>query len=201
MEAQSFGLLWEGLNLFLWFGWLLAFIIVYFIFTYNSIINTKNTVKEAFSSIDTVLQNRYNIIPNLVEVVKQYMQHESWVISKVTELRANLMSNSNKSSLERFAQENELQAGLKSIFAVAENYPDLKASANFLELQTSWSEIEDRLQWARRAYNASIKELNNKKEMFPSNIVASMMTIEDYKMFEADSSARVEKLDAKAMFS
>ena len=99
MEAQSFGLLWEGLNLFLWFGWLLAFIIVYFIFTYNSIINTKNTVKEAFSSIDTVLQNRYNIIPNLVEVVKQYMQHESWVISKVTELRANLMSNSNKSSL------------------------------------------------------------------------------------------------------
>ncbi len=201
MEAQSFGLLWEGLNLFLWFGWLLAFIIIYFIFTYNSIINTKNTVKEAFSSIDTVLQNRYNLIPNLVEVVKQYMQHESWVISKVTELRANLMSNSNKSSLERFAQENELQAGLKSIFAVAENYPDLKASANFLELQTSWSEIEDRLQWARRAYNASIKELNNKKEMFPSNIVASMMTIEDYKMFEADSSARVEKLDAKAMFS
>lgn len=201
MEAQSFGLLWEGLNLFLWFGWLLAFIIIYFIFTYNSIINTKNTVKEAFSSIDTVLQNRYNLIPNLVEVVKQYMQHESWVISKVTELRANLMSNSNKGSLERFAQENELQAGLKSIFAVAENYPDLKASANFLELQTSWSEIEDRLQWARRAYNASIKELNNKKEMFPSNIVASMMTIEDYKMFEADSSARVEKLDAKAMFS
>lgn len=201
MEAQSFGLLWEGLNLFLWFGWLLAFIIIYFIFTYNSIINTKNTVKESFSSIDTVLQNRYNLIPNLVEVVKQYMQHESWVISKVTELRANLMSNSNKSSLERFAQENELQAGLKSIFAVAENYPDLKASANFLELQTSWSEIEDRLQWARRAYNASIKELNNKKEMFPSNIVASMMTIEDYKMFEADSSARVEKLDAKAMFS
>lgn len=201
MEAQSFGLLWEGLNLFLWFGWLLAFIIIYFIFTYNSIINTKNTVKEAFSSIDTVLQNRYNLIPNLVEVVKQYMQHESWVISKVTELRANLMSNSNKSSLERFAQKNELQAGLKSIFAVAENYPDLKASANFLELQTSWSEIEDRLQWARRAYNASIKELNNKKEMFPSNIVASMMTIEDYKMFEADSSARVEKLDAKTMFS
>jgi len=201
MEAQSFGLLWEGLNLFLWFGWLLAFIIVYFIFTYNSIINTKNTVKEAFSSIDTVLQNRYNLIPNLVEVVKQYMQHEAGVISKVTELRASLMTNSNKSSTERFAKENELQAGLKSIFAVAENYPDLKASTNFLELQTSWSEIEDRLQWARRAYNAAIKELNNKKEMFPSNIVASMMTIEDYKMFEADSSARVEKMDAKAMFS
>ena len=111
------------------------------------------------------------------------------------------MTNSNKSSTERFAQENELQAWLKSIFAVAENYPDLKASTNFLELQTSWSEIEDRLQWARRAYNAAIKELNNKKEMFPSNIVASMMKIEDYKMFEADSSARVEKMDAKAMFS
>lgn len=201
METQTFGLFGQWLNLFFWFWGLVIIAVIYFIATYNSIINLKNTVKETFSSIDTVLQNRYNLIPNLVEVVKQYMQHESWVISKVTELRASLMSNSNKGSLERFAQENELQAGLKSIFAVAENYPDLKASANFLELQTSWSEIEDRLQWARRAYNASIKELNNKKEMFPSNIVASMMTIEDYKMFEADSSARVEKLDAKAMFS
>ncbi|NVP17136.1 LemA family protein [Candidatus Gracilibacteria bacterium] len=201
METQTFGLFGQGLNLFFGFWGLVIIAVIYFIATYNSIINLKNTVKETFSSIDTVLQNRYNLIPNLVEVVKQYMQHESGVISKVTELRASLMSNSNKGSLERFAQENELQAGLKSIFAVAENYPDLKASANFLELQTSWSEIEDRLQGARRAYNASIKELNNKKEMFPSNIVASMMTIEDYKMFEADSSARVEKLDAKAMFS
>ncbi len=201
METQTFGLLWEWLNLFLWIGWILLFCLIYFIVTYNSIINSKNNVKESFWSIDTVLQNRYNLIPNLVEVVKQYMQHESWVISKVTELRASLMSNSNKTSSERFEKENQLQAGLKSIFAVAENYPDLKASANFLELQNSWSEIEDRLQWARRAYNSSVKELNNKKEMFPSSMIASMMTIEEYKMFEADASAKVEKMDAKAMFS
>ena len=201
METQTFCLLWEWLNLFLWIGWILLFCLIYFIVTYNSIINSKNNVKESFWSIDTVLQNRYNLIPNLVEVVKQYMQHESWVISKVTELRASLMSNSNKTSSERFEKENQLQAGLKSIFAVAENYPDLKASANFLELQNSWSEIEDRLQWARRAYNSSVKELNNKKEMFPSSMIASMMTIEEYKMFEADASAKVEKMDAKAMFS
>lgn len=201
METQTFGLLWEWLNLFLWIGWILLFCLICFIVTYNSIINSKNNVKESFWSIDTVLQNRYNLIPNLVEVVKQYMQHESWVISKVTELRASLMSNSNNTSSERFEKENQLQAGLKSIFAVAENYPDLKASANFLELQNSWSEIEDRLQWARRAYNSSVKELNNKKEMFPSSIIASMMTIEEYKMFEADASAKVEKMDAKAMFS
>ena len=107
METQTFGLLWEWLNLFLWIGWILLFCLIYFIVTYNSIINSKNNVKESFWSIDTVLQNRYNLIPNLVEVVKQYMQHESWVISKVTELRASLMSNSNKTSSERFEKENQ----------------------------------------------------------------------------------------------
>ena len=89
---------------------------------------------------------------------------------------------------------------MKSIFAIAENYPDLKASNNFLELQTQWSEIEDRLQAARRAYNSSLKLLNDKKEMFPSNIVASMMKIEDFAMFEADEGAKIEKIDAKELF-
>jgi LemA protein len=98
-------------------------------------------------------------------------------------------------------QENELQNGIKSIFAVAENYPDLKASANFLELQTQWSELEDRLQGARRAYNAAVKVLMNKKEMFPSNIIAKMMTIPEFTMFEADDSAKVEKIDAKELFA
>lgn len=178
-----------------------GFLAIYCISTYNSIIRTKNTANEAFSAIDTVLQNRYNLIPNLVELVKQYMAHEAGLINKVSEMRSQLLSNTNKTSSERFVQENELQAGMKSIFAIAENYPDLKASNNFLELQTQWSEIEDRLQWARRAYNASVKELINKKEMFPSSIVAGMMTLPALTMFEADESARVEKMDAKAMFT
>lgn len=120
---------------------------LYFISTYNRIIGTKNNVDESFSSIDTVLQNRYDLIPNLVEVVKQYASHEAGVLNQVTQMRSKLLSNTDsKASKERFADENTLQMGMRSIFAVAENYPDLKANSNFLELQTQWSEIEDRLQ-------------------------------------------------------
>lgn len=182
-------------------GGIVVIAVLYIIATYNSIVNTKNSTGEAFSSIDTVLQNRYNLIPNLVEIVKQYMGHESSIMMHVSEMRAQLLSSTNKTSKERFAQENELQNGMKSIFAIAENYPDLKASANFLELQTQWSELEDRLQGARRAYNAAVKMLMNKKEMFPSSIVAGMMTLQDYTMFEAEESAKVEKIDAKEMFA
>jgi LemA protein len=146
METQTFGLLGQYTNTIFGIGGIIAIAAIYFIATYNSIINTKNTVGEAFSAIDTVLQNRYNLIPNLVELVKQYMSHEAGILNKVSEMRAQLISNTNKGGKERFAEENELQAGMKSIFAIAENYPDLKASSNFLELQTQWSEIEDRLQ-------------------------------------------------------
>lgn len=201
MDTQTFGILGQYTNMLFGVGGICAIIAIYFVMTYNSIINTKNTTTEAFSAIDTVLQNRYNLIPNLVELVKQYMAHEASLINKVSEMRSQLLSNTNKEGKERFAQENELQAGMKSIFAIAENYPDLKASSNFLELQTQWSEIEDRLQGARRAYNSAVKQLNNCREMFPSSIVAKMITLPDYTMFEADESAKVEKMDAKAMFN
>lgn len=201
METQTFGLLGQYTNTLFGVGGILVIFGIYCISTYNSIINTKNTANEAFSAIDTVLQNRYNLIPNLVELVKQYMAHEAGLINKVSEMRSQLLSNTNKASKERFAEENELQAGMKSIFAIAENYPDLKASNNFLELQTQWAELEDRLQWARRGYNSAVKLLNNSKEMFPSNIVAKMMTLPALTMFEADESAKIEKMDAKAMFN
>lgn len=90
---------------------------------------------------------------------------------------------------------------MRGIFGLAESYPDLKASANFLELQTQWGELEDRLQGARRAYNNAVKQLNNSKEMFPSSIIANMMTLPVYSMFEAEKSARVEKIDAKTLFN
>jgi LemA protein len=173
---------------------------LYIMATYNSIINAKNSTKESFSAIDTVLQNRYDLLPNLVEVVKRYSSHEADIFDKVSAARSALISTSGEASTDRFAQENTFQTGMKSIFAIAENYPDLKASANFLELQTQWSEMEDRLQWARRAYNAAVKELDNKKQMFPSSIIASMMTIEQYAMYEAEESVRTAKMDAKEMF-
>ena len=201
MDTQAFGLLGQYTNTIFGIGGLVVIFGIYCISTYNSIIGTKNTASEAFSAIDTVLQNRYNLIPNLVELVKQYMSHEASLINKVSEMRAQLVSGTDKMSTDRFAKENELQAGMKSIFAIAENYPDLKASSNFLELQSQWSEIEDRLQWARRGYNAAVKQLNNNKEMFPSNVVANMMTLPVYTMFEADEGAKAEKMDAKAMFA
>lgn len=201
MEATTFGVLGQYTNLLFGVGGIVAISVLFFIFTYNAIIGSKNSAAEALSGIDTVLQNRYNLIPNLVQVVKQYMTHESSILNKVSEMRASLMSGGDKWSVGRFTKENELQAGLKSIFAIAENYPDLKASTNFLELQTQWSEIEDRLQWARRAYNSAVKALNNKKEMFPSNIVANMITLPVYAMYEAEEAAKIDKMDAKAMFN
>jgi LemA protein len=199
-ETTNFGILGQYTNFLFWTGWILAILAIYIVITYNSIIQIKNKVKESFSSIDTVLQNRYNLIPNLIEVVKQYATHETSLLNNVSEMRSKLLSNTDKGSVERFNQENQLQAGIKSIFAIAESYPDLKASNNYLELQTQWSEIEDRLQAARRAYNSSVKLLNDKKEMFPSNIVASMMTIENFAMFQAEEGAKVEKMDAKELF-
>lgn len=178
----------------------LAAVALIFVIIYNGIVGAKNTVAESFSAIDTVLQNRYDLIPNLVEVVKQYASHESGTLTKITELRSNLLSN-HSAGKERFDQENALSGVMKSLFAVSENYPDLKASTNFLELQAQWTEIEDRLQGARRAYNASVKDLQNKKEMFPSNVVASMMTIPEYNMYEADEAAKTFRPNAKEMFN
>jgi len=189
METQTFLIVW----------WVITFIVLYFIAIYNAIIKAKNSVKESFSAIDTVLQNRYDLIPNLVKIVKQYMQHEANVLKEVTEIRSQLLSNKKQNAEERFIQENSLEIWLKSIFALAENYPELKANTNFLELQSQWSEIEDRLQWARRAYNSAVKNLRNKKEMFPSNIVARTMNIETYKMFEADKEAK-KRLDSNKLF-
>lgn len=200
VSTSYFGLFGHSLMTFIGIGGICLLILLYCIVTYNSIIRAKNTVDESFSSIDTVLQNRYDLIPNLIATVKQYMQHESWIMEKVSEMRAKLLSTTDKTSAERFATENELQAGMKSIFALSENYPDLKASNNFLELQTQWSEIEDRLQGARRAYNAAVKEIRNKQETFPSNIVAKIAHIKPYEMFEAVESARTN-LDAKSLFN
>lgn len=124
----------------------IGILVLIIVVLYNGIVGAKNSVKESFSAIDTVLQNRYNLIPNLVEVVKKYATHEADIFANVSEMRSKLTTGSHEATSDRFNQENALYSGMKSLFAVAENYPDLKASTNFLDLQNQWTEIEDRLQ-------------------------------------------------------
>ncbi|MFK7780460.1 MAG: LemA family protein [Candidatus Gracilibacteria bacterium] len=172
---------------------------VIYIITYNSIIRTRNNVEENVSAIDTVFQNRYDLIPNLVEVVKQYASHEKNLLEGVTKLRSGAMSGQEMTK-EKLENENMLSGTLKSIFALAENYPDLKANENFINLQNEWTEIEDKMQAARRSYNASVKALRDIRQMFPSSIVAGMMTLKTYDMFEASEESR-KSLDAKKLFN
>ena len=178
---------------------LIIVIIVVAVLNYNSIISVKNTVEESSSAIDTVFQNRYDLIPNLVQVVQQYASHEKEILENITKIRSNAMNNQEVTK-EKLDQENMLSWALKSIFALAENYPDLKANENFIQLQNQWTEIEERMQGSRRAYNSAVKALNDKKQMVPSNIVASFINLKDYPMFEANSEAK-ESISAKELFS
>ncbi len=178
---------------------MIVFFAVLYIGLYNSIVSARNSVEENKSTIETIFQNRYDLIPNLVEVVKQYADHEKELLRDVTELRSNAMNNQNITK-EKLQNENQISSSLKSMFALGENYPDLKANQNFINLQNQWQEIEDRMQAARRWYNSAVKVLRNKKQQIPSNIVASGMNLQDYPMFEADKEAR-KNLNAKDMFA
>ena len=152
--------------------------------TYNSLVKIKNRAKEAWSDIDVQLKRRYNLIPNLVEAVKGYATHERELFQKVTEARSRAMGA--QSVEEKAKAENMLTNTLKSLFAVSENYPDLKASANFLELQRELRDTEDKIQAARRFYNGNVRDLNIKREAFPSNIVASIFNFKKMDLFELE---------------
>ena len=152
--------------------------------TYNSLVKIKNRAKEAWSDIDVQLKRRYNLIPNLVEAVKGYATHERELFQKVTEARSRAMGA--QSVEEKAKAENMLTNTLKSLFAVSENYPDLKASTNFLELQRELRDTEDKIQAARRFYNGNVRDLNIKREAFPSNIVASTFNFKKMDLFELE---------------
>jgi len=158
--------------------------------TYNSLVKIKNRAKEAWSDIDVQLKRRYNLIPNLVETVKGYAVHEREVFEKVTEARAKAMGA--QGMKEKAQAENMLTNTLKSLFAVSENYPDLKASVNFLELQRELRDTEDKIQAARRFYNTNVRDLNIKRESFPSNIVAQMFNFKKMDLFELEEAAARE---------
>lgn len=166
---------------------------------YNSLIGKKNIVENAFASIDTILKKRYDLIPNLVAAVKQYMEHERSLLENVTALRAKAMSGS-ISSDEAINLNNEINRAVGGIMVAVENYPDLKANQNFLDLQRSLNEVEEQLSAARRAFNAAVTDFNNAIEMFPTNIVAGMMHYTQRQLFEIPESER-ENPDVKSLFA
>lgn len=156
--------------------------ILWVVVAYNSLVVLKNRVKEAWSDIDVQLKRRYDLIPNLVETVKGYASHEQQTFEKVIQAR-NMAMNA-KGVKEKGEAENALAGTLKTIFALAESYPDLKASVNFLELQKELSDTENKIQAARRFYNGNVIELNNKIETVPTNIIANMFGFKLAEFFE-----------------
>lgn len=176
---------------------IIAIVLVgWFVLTYNSFIKGKNQFTEAWADIEVQMKRRYDLVPNLVNTVKGYATHESSVFEKVTEARSNAMQAG--STAEHAQAENMLSGALKSLFAVSEAYPDLKANTNFLELQRELSDTENKIQAARRFYNGTVKDFNTKVESVPSNIVAKMFSFKQAEFFDlADNDAAQQPVEVK----
>jgi LemA protein len=171
---------------FLIFIAIVAVVIIAFIVMYNGLVNAKNSVMNAWSQIDVQLKRRHDLIPNLVETVKGYMRHERETLEAVTKARQQAIDLSNAGVADRAKIENFLSRTLRSLFAVSENYPDLKANENFLSLQEEITTTENRVSFSRQAYNDEVLNLNNKTEMFPTNIIAGMFNFEQAEFFEIE---------------
>lgn len=177
-------------------GILIAFV-SYGITLYNKLIRLRNTVQSSWSDIDVQLKKRYDLVPNLVETVKGYASHEKTVLENVTNARSTAMRAATPG--EKAQAENMLKETLKSLFALAEAYPDLKANANFMQLQTQLKELEDNIEYARRYYNAVVRDFNITIESFPSNIVASTFSFKQAEFFELEA-PEVERKPVKVSF-
>ncbi|MCF7835576.1 MAG: LemA family protein [Candidatus Marinimicrobia bacterium] len=171
-------------------------IIVWLVFTFNRLVVLRMRSKESLSDIDVQTKRRYDLIPNLVETVKGYMTHEKDVLENVTKARTEAMAGSGD-AVDKASKENALSNTLKTLFAVSENYPDLKANANFLELQRELSDTENKIQAARRFYNSNVKGLNIKVETFPTRLVAGAFGFSKMKFFEVTSEAEKEPVNVK----
>jgi LemA protein len=165
------------------------------VFTYNRLVTLRNRAKEAWSDIDIQLKRRYDLIPNLVETVKGYAAHEKEVFERIAEARAKAMGATGMK--EKAEAENQLSQALKSLFAVVEAYPELKANENFLHLQKELVDTEDKIQYARRFYNANVRDLNTLIESFPANLIAKKFGFEKMELFEI---AEVEREAPKVKF-
>ena len=179
----------------------IAVLALWLVAIYNGLIRGKNRVDESFSDIDVQLKRRYDLIPNLVEAVKGYMTHERETLVKLTEARTAAMAIHDKKDAtvaEKEQAENMLSGTLKSLFAVTENYPELKASQNFLQLQDELSDTENKIQAARRFYNGNVRDFNIKIQVFPTNMIAESLKFHKYDFFQADAS---EKENVKIKFN
>lgn len=164
---------------------IVALLVLILVVVYNGLISMRNIVRNSWSQIDVQLQRRFDLIPNLVDSVKGYMKHEKTVLEKVTELRSSWASATTVT--EKANLSNQLSESLKTIMAVSENYPDLKASQNFLQLQEELRNTENKISYARQFYNDSVTRYNTKLQVIPSNIVASMFNFQPEVLFEAES--------------
>lgn len=166
-------------------------VVLIFIGIYNALIRRRNRAGEAWSDIEVQLKRRYDLIPNVVETVKGYMGHEREVFEKVTQARTQAMGA--QTAQDHAQAENVLTNTLKTLFAVAENYPDLKANANFLDLQRELADTENKIQAARRFYNGNVRDLNTLIESFPSNIVAGMFGFKQKEFFDLDDNSPAQE--------
>jgi len=174
---------------------IVALIVIWLVVLYNGLVVLKNRCDEAWSDIDIQLKRRWDLIPNLIETVKGYAKQEKEVFTKVTEARATAMQAT--APADKAKAENALSETLKSLFAVSENYPELKSSQNFLQLQTELTDTEDKIQAARRFYNANVLSFNNRMQVFPSNIFAGMLGYQKRSFFEV---AEGEKTPVRVQF-
>ena len=177
---------------------ILALIVLWLIFTYNGFVSLRNRAKEAWSDIEVQMKRRYDLIPNLVETVKGYAGHESGTLQKVTEARTAAMG---AQTVEQHAEaENMLTGALKSLFAVSEAYPDLKANTNFLELQRELSDTENKIMASRRFYNTNVQTMNTAVESFPGNVIAGSFGFKQMDLFELAESEQAAKDPVKVSF-
>ncbi|MHC4575564.1 MAG: LemA family protein [Planctomycetota bacterium] len=168
------------------------------ILIYNSLVARKNQVLNVFGTIDALLKKRYDLIPNLVATVKGYMRHERTLLAEITEMRAKALSE-HTSDDQKVELDDKVTKTLSRIMLVVENYPDLKASENFMHLQRTLTELEEQISAARRAYNAAVTDYNNAVEMFPTSIIASIMNYKRRRFFEI-SEREAESVDVGKPF-
>jgi len=182
------------MSIFLWI--LIGVVVLLAIFvwaTYNGLVQLNVRVQEAWSDITVQLKRRADLIPNLVESVKGYAAHEKKVFQDVTEARSNVLAATAKGPAEAAKAENQFEQALKSLFAVSEAYPQLRASENFQQLQSELVDTEDKIQAARRFYNGGVRDLNTRIQQFPANVVAGMFNFKSREFFEVEDMASVEK--------
>ena len=164
---------------------IILILLIYIFITYNSLVKSRNYVKEAFSTMDVYLKKRWDLIPNLVEIVKAYCAYEKDVLSNVVSLRNNVYDDLTKDN--KLVINGQLSSNLSKLLLIVENYPELKANESFLELSRNLTQIEDEIADSRKYYNGCVRIFNNKVSMFPSNIIASIFNFENATMFEIDT--------------